>query len=63
VVPGLLAGLTSFSMFSLQADALFGETMPGAAGFVLASMASWVLGVAAGERLGLRRDERLRSAR
>jgi CrcB protein len=61
VMPGLLAGLTSFSMFSLQAEALLRSSIVASAGFVLASVASWGFGVAAGDRIGLRLDRRFRS--
>ncbi len=52
VVPGLLAGLTSFSMFSLQADVLLQSSLTASALFVLGSVGSWAAGVAAGDRLG-----------
>ena len=63
VMPGLLAGLTSFSMFSLQADLLLRESIMASAVFVLASVSSWAAGVAAGDALGQRVDGRLRRSR
>lgn len=62
VMPGLLAGLTSFSAFSLQADLLLGESMVLSAVFVLVSVGSWAAGVWAGDGLGQRVDGRLRSS-
>lgn len=61
VVPGLLAGLTSFSMFSLQADALLRSSFAAAAVFVLSSVLGWGLGIAAGDGFGARLASRLRS--
>nr|WP_240955883.1 CrcB family protein [Wenzhouxiangella sp. XN79A] len=52
VVPGLLAGLTSFSMFSLQADALLQSSFAASTVFVLGSAGSWAAGVVAGHRIG-----------
>ena len=62
VMPGLLAGLTSFSMFSLQADALLSDSMPASAVFVLVSLGGWVAGVAAGDRIGQALAAGLRSS-
>ncbi len=61
VVPGVLAGLTSFSMFSLRADGLMSESLLASAGFVLASLASWVFGVWSGEGLAVRLADGTRS--
>lgn len=62
VVPGLLAGLTSFSVFSLQADVLLQSSLTASALFVLGSVGSWAAGVWAGHALGRGLDARLRSS-
>jgi CrcB protein len=54
VMPGLLAGLTSFSLFGLQTDMLLDSAPYAAFVFVLASLFSWAAGVAAGHGLALR---------
>ena len=51
VMPGLLAGLTSFSMFSLHAEAMLRASPTASAIFVLASIASWIVGVGSGDAL------------
>ncbi|MBY6205511.1 CrcB family protein [Halomonas denitrificans] len=61
VIPGLLAGLTSFSMFSLQADAFLESSFAASTAFVLASLGSWAAGVWAGDALAARLERRLRS--
>ncbi len=62
VMPGLLGGLTSFSVFSLQADALLRASPAAFVGFVLGALASWAVGVALGDVLGQRLNARLRPA-
>lgn len=57
VMPGLLAGLTSFSAFSLYADQLLRASVTASALFVAGSVAAWVVGVAAGDALGLKRGK------
>lgn len=63
VMPGLLAGLTSFSAFSLQADVLLQSSIVISSVFVLASLGSWAVGVWAGEVLALRLHSEWQSSR
>lgn len=56
VLPGLCAGFTTFSVFSLEALRQFADRGAAAAlGLVLASVATWLLAVWIGDRLGRRR--------
>lgn len=55
VLPGLCAGFTTFSIFSLDAMHRMAAQGAGpAALLVLTSVATWLLAVAAGDRLGRR---------
>lgn len=55
ILPGLCAGFTTFSIFSLEAvDCLAGHGAGAGLGLVLASVATWLVAVALGDRLGRR---------
>ncbi|MBX3726343.1 MAG: CrcB family protein [Xanthomonadales bacterium] len=55
MLPGLCAGFTTFSIFSLEAVHHFAGHGAGAAfGLVLASVATWLVAVALGDWLGRR---------
>lgn len=55
ILPGLCAGFTTFSIFSLEAvHHLAGHGAGAAFGLVLASVATWLVAVALGDRLGRR---------